>query len=73
MRYSPLSASARFDALKSGAIDVLSRNSTWTMSRDLELGVEFAGIAYYDGQGFLAKAVDGITSALELRGAQDLA
>jgi general L-amino acid transport system substrate-binding protein len=68
--YVLLSATARFDALKSGAIDVLSRNSTWTMSRDLELGVEFAGIAYYDGQGFLAKAVDGITSALELGGAR---
>jgi general L-amino acid transport system substrate-binding protein len=68
--YLPLSATARFDALKSGAIDVLSRNSTWTMSRDLELGVEFAGIGYYDGQGFLAKAVDGITSALELGGAR---
>ncbi len=68
--YKPYSAEARFDALKSGEIDVLSRNSTWTMSRDLELGVEFAGIAYYDGQGFMAKAVDGFGSALELLGAR---
>jgi general L-amino acid transport system substrate-binding protein len=68
--FKPYSAAARFDALKSGEIDVLSRNSTWTMSRDLELGLEFAGIAYYDGQGFMAKAVDGFSSALELVGAR---
>jgi general L-amino acid transport system substrate-binding protein len=68
--FKPYSAAARFDALKGGEIDVLSRNSTWTMSRDLELGLEFAGVAYYDGQGFLAKAVDGFSSALELIGAR---
>lgn len=67
--YVPLSASARFEALKSGKIDVLSRNSTWTMSRDLG-GLEFAGVAFYDGQGFLAHAVDGMTSALQLQGAR---
>jgi len=67
--YVPLSASARFDALKQGRIDVLSRNSTWTMSRDLG-GLEFAGIAYYDGQGFMGHVVDGMTSALELNGAR---
>jgi general L-amino acid transport system substrate-binding protein len=64
------SASAGFDALREGEIDVLSRNSTWTMSRDLELGLEFAGISYYDGQGFLARAIDGFTSSLELLGAR---
>lgn len=69
VEYVPLSASARFDALRNGRIDLLSRNSTWTMSRDLG-GLEFAGIAYYDGQGFLAHAVDGITSALQLDGAR---
>jgi general L-amino acid transport system substrate-binding protein len=69
VEYVPLSAAARFDALRSGRIDVLSRNSTWTMSRDLG-GLEFAGIAYYDGQGFLAHAVDGMTSALQLDGAR---
>ena len=67
--YVPLSASARFDALRAGKVDVLSRNSTWTMSRDLG-GLEFAGIAYYDGQGFMAHAVDGMTSALQLDGAR---
>lgn len=70
IEFKPYSAATRFDALKAGEIDLLSRNSTWTMQRDLELGVEFAGIAYYDGQGFLAKAVDGFSSALELNGAR---
>jgi general L-amino acid transport system substrate-binding protein len=70
VEFKPYSAAARFDALKGGEIDVLSRNSTWTMSRDLELGLEFAGIAYYDGQGFLARAIDGFSSALELIGAR---
>jgi general L-amino acid transport system substrate-binding protein len=65
----PLSASARFDALRGGEVDLLSRNSTWTMSRDLA-GLEFAGIAYHDGQGFMVNAVDGMTSALELAGAR---
>ncbi len=69
VEYVPLSAAARFDALKAGKIDVLSRNSTWTMSRDLG-GLEFAGIAYYDGQGFMSHAVDGMTSALQLDGAR---
>lgn len=69
VEYVPLSAAARFDALRSGKIDVLSRNSTWTMSRDLG-GLEFAGIAYYDGQGFMARTVDGMTSALQLDGAR---
>ena len=57
VEYRPLSADARFEALKDRRIDLLSRNSTWTMSRDLELGLEFAGISYFDGQGFLLPAV----------------
>jgi general L-amino acid transport system substrate-binding protein len=69
VEYVPLSASVRFDALRKGRVDVLSRNSTWTMSRDLG-GLEFAGIAYYDGQGFMTHAVDGMTSALQLDGAR---
>ena len=69
VEYVPLSAAARFDALREGRIDVLSRNSTWTLSRDLA-GLEFAGIAYYDGQGFMIHAVDGMTSALQLDGAR---
>lgn len=68
--YVQLSATDRFKALTDGKIDLLSRNSTWTMSRDLNLGIDFAGIAYYDGQGFLAHALDGMTSALELLGAR---
>ncbi len=69
VEYMPLSAANRFEALRDGKVDLLSRNSTWTMSRDLG-GFEFAGIAYYDGQGFLVHAVDGITSALQLDGAR---
>ena len=68
--YMPLDANERFDALTSGKIDLLSRNSTWTMSRDLGLHVDFAGISYYDGQGFLAQALDGFTSALQLDSAR---
>jgi general L-amino acid transport system substrate-binding protein len=66
----PLSAAARFAALTEHKIDLLSRNSTWTMSRDLKLGVDFAGVSYYDGQGFLAVVLDGFTSALQLEGAR---
>src|SRR5215468_10250342 len=51
--YVPLDASRRFEALQTGSIDVLSRNTTWTMSREVELGLSFAGTNYYDGQGFL--------------------
>jgi general L-amino acid transport system substrate-binding protein len=70
VEYLPLSADARFGALRDRRIDLLSRNSTWTMSRDLELGVEFAGINYFDGQGFLAPALFGATSPLQLNGAK---
>ena len=66
----PLSAAARFDALTQHKIDLLSRNSTWTMTRDLKLGIDFAGVSYYDGQGFLAVVLDGFTSALQLDGAR---
>src|SRR5262249_9613754 len=51
--FTPLDAASRFAALQSGQIDVLSRNSTWTMSRETSLSLLFAGVAYYDGQGFL--------------------
>jgi general L-amino acid transport system substrate-binding protein len=69
VEYRPLSAEKRFDALKNGQIDLLSRNSTWTMSRDLVDGLAFAGIIYYDGQGFLMPALLGATSPLQLDGA----
>jgi len=64
--YVPLSAQDRFAALDDGKIDLLSRNSTWTMSRDVGMPLEFVGVSYYDGQGFLLPAIDGATSALEL-------
>src|SRR5215813_4424957 len=56
VKYVPLSATERFPALKSGAIDVLSRNTTWTMGRESSLGLTFAAVTYYDGQGFLVRA-----------------
>ena len=69
VEYLPLSAESRFDALKNRQIDLLSRNSTWTMSRDLELGLDFAGISYFDGQGFLVPIIYGANSPLQLDGA----
>jgi general L-amino acid transport system substrate-binding protein len=69
VKYSPLSAKERFTALQSGEIDVLSRNTTWTLVRDTSLGLNFAGVNYYDGQGFMVRKDLGVTSALELDGA----
>jgi general L-amino acid transport system substrate-binding protein len=62
----PLSAAERFEALKAGRIDLLSRNSTWTLEREAGLGLLFAGITYHDGQGFMASRRLNVTSALEL-------
>ena len=70
VEYVPLSATVRFDALTDRRIDLLSRNSTWTMSRDLELGIDFAGVSYFDGQGFLVPTLLGASSALQLDGAK---
>ncbi len=69
VRFVPLSAKERFTALQSGEIDLLSRNTTWTMSRDTEQGLNFVGVTYYDGQGFLVKKSLGITSVAQLAGA----
>ena len=69
VRYSPLTAKERFTALQSGEVDILSRNTTWTSSRDAGLGLNFAGVNYYDGQGFLVNKKLGVTSAKELDGA----
>jgi len=66
----PLSADARFQALQDGKIDVLSRNSTWTMGRETEFGLTFVGVTYYDGQGFMVPRALHINSALELDGAK---
>ena len=69
VKFTPLSAKERFTALQSGEIDVLSRNTTWTMSRDTSLGLKFAGVMYYDGQGFMVKKSLGVDSAMKLDGA----
>ena len=69
VKFSPLSAKERFTALQSGEVDILSRNTTWTMSRDTSLGLKFAGVTYYDGQGFMVRKELGVKSALELDGA----
>ncbi len=69
VKFTPLTAKDRFTALQSNEIDVLSRNSTWTMTRDTSLGLKFAGVMYYDGQGFLVKKSLGVDSALKLSGA----
>jgi len=69
VKFVPLSAKDRFTALQSGEIDVLSRNTTWTLSRDTTLGANFTGVTYYDGQGFLVKKSLKVNSALELNSA----
>jgi general L-amino acid transport system substrate-binding protein len=66
IRFVPLSAKDRFTALQSGEIDVLSRNTTWTLSRDTQLGLNFAAVNYFDGQGFLIKKSLNVPSALKL-------
>ena len=69
VKFTPLSAKERFAALQTGEVDILSRNTTWTMGRDTSLGLNFAGVTYYDGQGFMVRKSLGVTSALELEGA----
>ena len=69
IKFVPLSAKDRFTALQSGEIDVLSRNTTWTLSRDTSLGANFTGVTYYDGQGFMVKKALKVNSALELNSA----
>lgn len=67
--YVPVTAQERFTALQSGEIDVLARNTTWTLSRDTALGLEFTGVNYYDGQGFMVPTSLNVASATELDGA----
>lgn len=69
VRFTPTSAKVRFTALQAGDFDVLSRNTTWTISRDVQLGLEFIGVIYYDGQGFLVPKKLNVTSAKQLNGA----
>ena len=67
--FRPLSAKERFTALQSGEIDVLSRNTTWTLVRDTALGLDFTGVTYFDGQGFMVRKNLGVKTAKELDGA----
>jgi general L-amino acid transport system substrate-binding protein len=69
VKFVPLSAKDRFTALQSGEVDVLARNTTWTSSRDSSLGLNFTGVDYYDGQGFMVRKALKVNSALELNGA----
>ncbi len=69
IKYTPLTAKTRFTALQSGEIDVLFRNATQTLTRDTDLGLDFAMVNYYDGQGFLVPKKLGVKSAKELDGA----
>jgi general L-amino acid transport system substrate-binding protein len=69
IKWVPLNAAQRFAALQSGEIDILSRNTTWTLTRDASLGLHFTGVTYYDGQGFMVTKKSKITSARQLKGA----
>ncbi|SNB60797.1 general L-amino acid transport system substrate-binding protein [Arboricoccus pini] len=69
VQFVPLNAQQRFTALQSGEVDILYRNTTWTLTRDASQGLEFAGVNFYDGQGFLVPNSLGVKSALELDGA----
>jgi len=70
VEFVPLTAQQRFTALQSGEVDILSRNTTWTLTRDASLGLSFAGVTFFDGQGFMVPADLGVQSALELDGAE---
>src|SRR4051794_10535726 len=69
VKYTPLTAKERFTALQSGEIDMLARNTTWTMSRDTSLGLKFAGVNFYDGAAFMVRKSLNIASAKQLGGA----
>lgn len=69
VKWTPLNATQRFAVLQAGEIDILSRNTTWTLNRDASLGLHFTGTTYYDGQGFMVTKKSKITSAKQLKGA----
>ncbi|HYD65221.1 amino acid ABC transporter substrate-binding protein [Azospirillum sp.] len=69
VKFTPLSAQQRFPAVQSGEVDLLSRNTTWTLTRDTSVGLNFAPVTYYDGQGFMVPKKLGVKSAKELNGA----
>lgn len=70
VRFVPVTTAERFNALADGEIDILIRNTSWTFARDVGQGFDFAGIAYYDGQGFMVPADLGISSARDINGAR---
>jgi len=70
VKWVPLNAQQRFTALQSGEIDVLSRNTSWTLTRDASLGLNFTAVTYYDGQGFMVAKKAKITSAKKLNNAE---
>ena len=67
VKYTPLSAKERFTALQAGEIDVLSRNTTWTLERDASIGLTFVGVNFYDGQGFMVRKATGIKSVNDFK------
>jgi general L-amino acid transport system substrate-binding protein len=69
VKYVPLTAQQRFTALQSGEVDILSNNTTWTLTRDTDLGLNFGPVVFYDGQGFMVPKKLGVKSAKELNGA----
>lgn len=69
VKFVPVTTKERFTALQTGEIDVLSRNTTWTFERDVQQGLDFAGILFFDGQGFMVNKKLGVTSAKQLNGA----
>jgi len=69
VRFTPLTAQQRFTALQSGEVDILARNTTWTLARDTSLGLNFVGVNYYDGQGFMVPKKLNVKSAKQLNGA----
>jgi general L-amino acid transport system substrate-binding protein len=70
VKFVPLNAQQRFTALQSGEIDILSRNTTWTLTRDASLGMFFAPVTYYDGQGFMVPVKGKVKNAKDLKGAR---
>ncbi len=69
VKFTPTTGKTRFEALKSGEVDLLARNTTWTFSRDADLKLTFVGVNYYDGQGFMVPTALGVSSAKDLDGA----
>ncbi len=70
VKFVPLNAQQRFSALQSGEIDILSRNTSWTLTRDASLGLHFTAVTYYDGQGFMVPKKSKVTSAKQLKNAE---